>query len=65
MMYSAFELNKQGDNIYTALMYSFPNFEPVCCSMLSHIRLQVYISYMVKIITTANFLWFALIVPIL
>ena len=65
MMYSAFKLNKQGDNIYTALAYSFPNFEPICSSMLSHIRLQVHTSYMVKIITAANFLWFALIVPIL
>src|SRR5574337_1780496 len=32
MMYSAYKLNKQGD---TALKYSFPNFEPVCCSMSS------------------------------
>ena len=31
MMYSAFKLNKQGD--YTALTYSFPDLEPVCCSM--------------------------------
>ena len=29
-MYSAYKLNKQGDN--TALTYSFPNLEPVCCS---------------------------------
>ena len=28
-MYSASKLNKQGDNI----QYSFPNLEPVCCSM--------------------------------
>ena len=28
MMYSAYKLNKQGDNIQ-ALMYSFPNLEPV------------------------------------
>ena len=34
MMYSAYKLNKQGDNIQ-ALMYSFPNLEPVCCSMTS------------------------------
>ena len=34
MMYSAYKLNKQGDNIQ-ALMYSFPNLEPVCCSMSS------------------------------
>ena len=32
MIYSAQKLNKQGENIYTALMYSFPNLEPVCCS---------------------------------
>ena len=31
MMYSAYKLNKQGD--CTALVYSFPNLEPVCCSM--------------------------------
>ena len=31
---SAYKLNKQGDNI-TALMYSFPNLQPVCCSMYS------------------------------
>ena len=30
MMYSAYNLNKQGDNI--ALMYSFRNLEPVRCS---------------------------------
>ena len=30
MMYSAYKLNKQGD---IALMYSFPNLEPVHCSM--------------------------------
>ena len=30
MMYSAQKLNKQGDNIQK--MYSFPNFERVCCS---------------------------------
>ena len=34
MMYSAYKLNKQGDNI-TALMYSFPNLELVSCSMSS------------------------------
>src|SRR5574337_2151313 len=34
MMYSVYKLNKQGDNI-TALTYSFPNFEPVHCSMSS------------------------------
>ena len=33
-MYSAYQLNKQGDNIQP-LMYSFPNFEPVHCSMSS------------------------------
>ena len=33
MRYSASKLNKQDDNLYTALMYSFPNFEPVHCSM--------------------------------
>ena len=32
MMYSACKLNKQSDQ-YTALMYTFPNFEPVFCSM--------------------------------
>ena len=32
-MYSAYNLNKQGD--YTALTYSFSYFEPVCCSMSS------------------------------
>ena len=31
-MYSAYKLNKQGDNIQH-LMYSFSNLEPVCCSM--------------------------------
>ena len=30
MMYSTYKLNKQSDS---ALKYSFPNFEPVCCSM--------------------------------
>ena len=29
-MYSAYKLNKQGDNIQPS--YSFPNLEPVCCS---------------------------------
>ena len=33
MRYSAYTLNKQDDNLYKALMYSFPNFEPVRCSM--------------------------------
>src|SRR5574338_105593 len=33
MMYSAYKLNKQGDNI--ALMYSSSYLEPVCCSMSS------------------------------
>ena len=33
MMYSPYKLNKQGDNI--TLMYSFPDLEPVCCSMSS------------------------------
>ena len=33
MMYTAYKLNKQGDDIQ--VMYSFPNFEPVCCSMSS------------------------------
>ena len=32
MMYSAYKLNKQGDNIQ-ALTCSFPNLEPVHCSM--------------------------------
>ena len=35
MMYSAYKLNKQGDNQYTALTYSFSYLEPVCCSMSS------------------------------
>src|SRR5574342_367843 len=35
MMYSAWKLNKQGDNIYTALTNSFSYLEPVCCSMSS------------------------------
>ena len=37
MMYSAYELNKQGDNIESLnnIQYSFPNLEPVCCSMSS------------------------------
>ena len=37
MMYSAYKLNKQGDNIqqYTALMFSFSYLEPLCCSMSS------------------------------
>ena len=34
MMYSANNLNKQGDQ-KTALTYSFPKLEPVCCSMTS------------------------------
>ena len=34
IMYSAQKSNKQDDNI-TALTYSFPNFEPVCCSVSS------------------------------
>ena len=34
MMYSAYKLNKQADNIQ-ALMYFFPNLEPVCCSKSS------------------------------
>ena len=33
MMYSAYKLNKQGDN--TALIYSFSYLEPVCDSMSS------------------------------
>ena len=32
MLYSAYKLNKQGDN-YTALTYSFSYLDPVCCSM--------------------------------
>ena len=34
MMYSAYKLNKPGWQ-YTALTHSFPNLEPVCCSMAS------------------------------
>ena len=33
MMYFAYKLNKQGDNIHTALLYSFPNLEQVRCSI--------------------------------
>ena len=32
MMYSAYKLNKQGNNI-KPLTYSFPDLELVCCSM--------------------------------
>ena len=32
IMYSAYRLNKQGDNI-SAFMYSFPSWEPVCFSI--------------------------------
>ena len=32
MMYSEYKLNKQSDK-YTALSYTFPNLEPVCCSV--------------------------------
>ena len=32
MMYTAYKLNKQSDNIQV-LTYSFPNLEPVHCSM--------------------------------
>ena len=35
MMYSTYKLNKEGDNIHTALPYSFPDLEPVCCSISS------------------------------
>ena len=42
MIYSAYKLNKQGD--HTVLMYSFPNLEPVCCSMsCSHCCFLTYI----------------------
>ena len=34
MMYSAYKLNKQGDQ-YTALTYFFPDLEPVCCTIFS------------------------------
>ena len=34
MMYFAYKLNKQSDNILP-WQYSFPNLEPVCCSMFS------------------------------
>ena len=33
MMYSAYKLNKQGDNIQPDVL--FPNFDPVHCSMSS------------------------------
>src|SRR5574342_721007 len=35
MMYSAWKLNKQGDNIHTSLTNSFSYLEPVCCSTSS------------------------------
>ena len=36
IMYSAYKLNEQGDNIQPwHLTYSFPALEPVCCSMSS------------------------------
>ena len=35
MMYSAYKLNKQGDNIQPWLTHSFSYLEPVCCSMSS------------------------------
>ena len=35
MMYSAYKLNKQGDNIQPCILYSFPNLEPVSRSMSS------------------------------
>ena len=38
MMYSAYKLNKQNDNIQPPVersMYSFPDFEPVYCFMSS------------------------------
>ena len=34
LIYSACKLNNQGDNI-EVFTYSFPNLEPVCCSMSS------------------------------
>ena len=34
-MYSAYKLNKQGDNIQPLCTYSFHNLEPICCSMSS------------------------------
>ena len=33
MIFSAYKLNKQGDNIIKALTYSFPYLEPICCSL--------------------------------
>ena len=33
MTYSAYELNKQGDNIQPFPIYSVPNLEPICCSI--------------------------------
>ena len=45
MMYSAYKLNKQGDNTdLMYLMYSFPDLEPVCCSMSSLILQLVNLS---------------------
>ena len=35
MMYSAYKLNKQGDNIQPWRTYSFFYLDPVCCSMSS------------------------------
>ena len=34
-MYSAYKVTKQGDDQYTTLTYSFPNFAPVCHHMSS------------------------------
>ena len=35
MMYSAYKVSKQGDNIQPCSIASFPNLEPVCCSTSS------------------------------
>ena len=35
-MYSAYNLNNQGDNV-TGLTYFFAKFESVCCSIIGHL----------------------------
>ena len=50
MVYSAYELNKQNDKIGKgALIYSFPNFEPICCSKSSsNLLLVLHTSFIVQ-----------------
>jgi len=54
-MYSAYNLNKQGDNIHPSLMYSFHDLEPVYCSMsiskfcfLTQIQISQEVSHLLK-----------------